>query len=557
MLLIVCALTVWLIRSPLTSQPLAHTVVPVSLGNLGSVAFPTSCTPQAHTRFLRGLAALHSFWYPVALDEFRTTTSIDPNCTMGYWGEAMAHNHPLWGDPQETNAARQVLENIRITPVVTDHERAYIEAVTILFGEGEKAARDRAYAAAMEEIYRTYSDDKEAALLYALALMGSAGEGSEGLDRRLCAGAIASRVLEEKPNHPGAAHYTIHAYDDPQYAHLALHAARRYAEIAPDAPHALHMPSHIFLQLGLWSEAAASNEASWAASEQWVKRENLPVSHRDYHSLRWLMYALLQQGRDAKAREQLTLMRESFARFPKDDPYNLMFGALTQAQMAATFVIETEQWTATEQWLQPAGEMKAQPDGAPHPYQTYAVVARVPAIFARGLSDAAKGSVEARESISKLREIRKQSVDIAEPSIVHVAKIAEIQELEIAAKLQAAKSDFDEAITLMEQASLLMEAMPSPSGPPTVIKPPHELFGEILLQAGRPNEASEQFSVSLRRHQNRARSLLGAARAAAQSGDAQSAATFYRQFAGQWQRAGVQSPELREAQEYLTEEERP
>jgi len=142
MLLIVCALTVWLIRFPLTSQTLAHTVVPVSLVNLGSVAFPTSCTPQAHTRFLRGLAALHSFWYPVALDEFRTTTSIDPNCTMGYWGEAMAHNHPLWGDPQETNAARQVLENIRIIPVVTDHERAYIEAVTILFGEGEKAARD-------------------------------------------------------------------------------------------------------------------------------------------------------------------------------------------------------------------------------------------------------------------------------------------------------------------------------------------------------------------------------------------------------------------------------
>lgn len=555
---IVCALTVWVINSTLPPQIHAQAVVPVNLGKLGSVVFPTSCSPQAHPHFVRGVAALHSFWYPVALDEFRRTTSKDPDCVMGYWGEAMAHNHPIWGDPQETKAARRVLQNIRITPKVTDRERAYVEAVTILYGEIEKADRDRAYATAMEQVHHDYPNDTEAALFYALALMGSAGEGSEGLDRRLRAGTIASKVLEDRPNHPGAAHYTIHAYDHPKHAHLALHAARRYAEIAPDAPHALHMPSHIFLQLGMWSEAAVSNEASWTASDQWVKRENLPISQRDYHSLHWLMYVYLQQGRYEMAKEQLMLMRESFTRFPKDDPHNLMFGAFTHAAMGATLVVETERWSTANELLprvEHAGVANTDKGGNTLPIQAYSVVAQIPAFFAHGLAAAANGSGKAQESISKLRAIRKKTAGMAEPFVAQSAKWAEIQELEIEAKLQATKGEFGQAIALMQKASLLMEAMPPPSGPPPVIKPPYELFGEIVLQAGRPNEASEQFAVSLRRHPNRARSLLGAARAAAQSGNAPSAATFYRQFAEQWRPAGAQATEVREAQEYVRKEE--
>jgi tetratricopeptide (TPR) repeat protein len=527
---------------------------PAKLGKLGAVDFPTSAESQAaQAHFLRGVAALHSFWYPVALDEFRASTKIEPDFMMGYWGEAMAHNHPIWGDPQETEAARQVLEKIKDTPELTPRERAWLNAVKVLYGEGDKAARDKAYAAEMEKIYRDYPDDAEAALFYALALMGSVRpEDPAGVQTRLRAGEIAAEVYQKNPNHPGAAHYVIHAYDDPEHARLALEAARRYAEIAPATPHALHMPSHIFLQLGMWPEAAASNEASWAASDQWVKQKNLSIGERDYHSLHWLMYVYLQQGRYDKAKELLTLMRESLAQFPKDDPRNLMFGTFTHAAMAATFVVKTAAWDAADQLLPPAkaGEAKAQTGGAPNPYQAYAVVAQIPAIFARGLAAAAKGSPEAPQSIAALRAIRKKASGVKEPFIAELIRMTEIQELEIEAMAAAAKNNFDEAIRIMRKATALEEATPPPPGPPPVIKPAHELFGEILLRAGRPKEAVEQFATSLRRHPNRARSLLGAARAAARSGDTQGAAKLYSQFAQQWQQADAQLPELREARDY-------
>lgn len=257
----------------------------------------------------------------MALDEFRQSTDIEPTFVMGYWGEAMAYNHPIWGDPQETAAARKVLTKVKDTEQLTPREQAYWQAVKVLYGEGDKAARDEAYAEAMEKIYRAYPDDVEAALFYALALMGSVQPGDPAaLPTRLRAGEIASEVYRKHPNHPGAAHYVIHAYDDPEHAGKALDAARRYTKIAPAAPHALHMPSHIFLQLGMWPEAAASNEAAWAASRQWVERKSLLVSKRDYHSLHWLLYVYLQQGRYNDAEDLLRVMRQSLAEGPAEAP---------------------------------------------------------------------------------------------------------------------------------------------------------------------------------------------------------------------------------------------
>ena len=525
------------------------------LGKLGTVNFPTSCSQPAQARFLRGVAALHSFWYPVAIEEFRKSTKIEPDCMMGYWGEAMAHNHPIWGDPQETEAARKALEKIRDTPKLTPRERAWLEAVRVLYGEGDKSARDRAYAAAMEKIYRDYTDDAEAALFYALSLMGTVrAEDPAGVQTRLRAGPIASEVYKKNPDHPGAAHYVIHAYDDPEHAEMALDAARRYAEIAPETPHALHMPSHIFLQLGLWPEAAASNEASWAASEKWVKRRNLPISQRDYHSLYWLMYVYLQQGRYGKAEEQLAVMRKSLAGFPKDDPRNLMFGTFTHAQMAATFVTETEKWDAAEQLLgqqTKVGDAKDQIVNVPDQFKAYIVVAQIPVIFARGMAAAVKGSADAQKSMAELRTIRERNGNEPAALVAQIVKMTEIQELEISAVYNSSKGGFDEAVKIMRRSAALEAAMPPPLGPPGVIKPAHELFGEILLRAKLPKEAAEQFATSLRQHKNRARSLLGAARAAAQSGDKKGAAKAYAQFSQQWRQAGAQAPELREAQDYL------
>jgi hypothetical protein len=492
----------------------------------------------------------------VALDEFRESTTIDPDCMMGYWGEAMAHNHPIWGDPQETEAARKVLEQIKYTPKLTPRECAYLQAVKVLYGDGEKPTRDRAYSAAMEKISRDYPDDVEAALFYALSLMGTVrAEDPAGLQIRLRAGAIASKVYQKNPNHPGAAHYILHAYDDPEHAAQALLAARRYAEIAAGAPHALHMPSHIFLQLGMWPEAAASNEASWTASDQWVKQKNLPISKRDYHGLHWLLYIYLQQGRYGKAEELLNVMRQSLAEFPKDDPRNLMFGTFTYASMTAAFVAETERWDSAEQLLgiphAKTEDSKSQGSSSPNPIQAYVVVPQIPAIFTRGLAAAAQGSPDPQKYITELNTIREQQSGAKEPFIAQVVKMTEIQELEIAAMFNVAKGIFDEAIKTMKQATALEEAMPPPSGPPTVIKPPHELFGEILLRADRPKEAAQQFATSLRRHPNRARSLLGAARAAAKNGDPQGAAHAYVQFSRQWQQGDAKVRELLEAQDYL------
>ncbi|ALA56875.1 hypothetical protein [Nitrospira moscoviensis] len=534
-----------------------QTAVPPSeraeLGKLGVVHFPTSTrSDEAQAHFLRGVAALHSFWYPVALEEFRAATKRDPEFMMGYWGEAMAHNHPLWGDPQETDAARQVIRTIRMTPELTARERAYLHAVTVLYGEGDKAARDKAYAGAMERIYREYPDDAEAALFYALALMGRAGKGPGGLEARLRAGAIASQVFERKPDHPGAAHYVIHAYDDPQHAHLALDAARRYAEIAPAAPHALHMPSHIFLQLGMWPETAAANEASWAASDAWVAQRQLPISERDYHSLQWLHYAYLQQGRSEEAGKLLETMRASLSTFPKEDQRNLAYGGYILSSMAAAQLVETQRWEQADRILGSAPPIDAGATrDAGGPYQAPAVLTQTPSVFARGLAAAMRGSSQAQESMGVLQTISRDQTDVPLPFVKELRRAAGIQALEIAAAGDAEQGTFEAAIRRMEHAIALVDAMPAPSGPPALIKPAYELFGEILLRAGRAKEAAAQFEKSLARHPDRARSLLGGAQAAAQSGEPRRAAALYTTFLRQWRQADPQLVEIREAQAYL------
>ena len=315
---------------------------------LGRVEFPTSGSPQAQAHFLRGLAALHSFWYEEAAEAFREATKVDPDFMMGYWGEAMTLNHPLWSE-QDLTAARAVIAKIKDTPKLTDRERAYLNAVKALYGEGEKRVRDTAYSAAMEKIYRAYPDDLDAAAFYSLSLLGMTSPADKSYRLHAQAGAIALEVYQKNPNHPGAAHYIIHAFDDPEHAILALPAARRYASIAPEAHHARHMPSHIFLQLGMWAEAAASNEAAWESSDAWMKRKNLSVNVRDYHSLHWLMYAYLQQGRYQKAEELLTLMKKVMSESTYDNKLRPGYYENNYANMAAAFIVETERWNlATE-----------------------------------------------------------------------------------------------------------------------------------------------------------------------------------------------------------------
>ncbi|HKG22053.1 MAG TPA: hypothetical protein VKC34_09150, partial [Blastocatellia bacterium] len=536
---------------------------------LGRVDFPASGSEKAAPHFLRGLAALHSFWYEEALDAFREATRVDPDFMMGYWGEAMAHNHPLW-DQQDTEAARKALAKIKNPEKLTPRERAYIDAARALYGEGDKLTRDLAYMSAMERVYRAYPDDLEAASFYSLSLLGTVRPGDKGFGRQMKAAAVAFDVYSKNPDHPGAAHYIIHSLDEPEHAILALPAARRYAEIAPDAHHARHMPSHIFLQLGMWPESASSNETAWAVSDAWVKRKSLPLVLRDYHSLSWLLYTYLQQGRYAKAEELLKVMERAMS---ESDAPRLR---KTYLDMATTYAIETGRYDSLPALLsvvkgepsKPEAEATAghhcapgaKPPGAKPPdakagnkavaqnssYNTPGENARVP--FARGLAAASSGSVEEAEKYAAvIGSIRKKRADRGE---AYDAKRAEIMEAEVLAFAKSMKGDHDEAIEIMRKATRLESEMDPPSGPPDLLKPSHEMFGEVLLKAGKPKEAAEQFAISLHRQPNRARSLLGAARAAAQSGDKAAAASAYSFFKSVWVQADSQLPELREVGGY-------
>ncbi|WP_454062362.1 hypothetical protein [Candidatus Nitrospira salsa] len=520
---------------------------------LGTVNFPTSArSREAQWHFLRGVAALHSFWYPVALDEFRAATRLEPDFMMGYWGEAMTHNHPVWNDPQETEAARNVIAKIENLPHITPRERAWLHAIEILYGKGDKPTRDRAYADVMENISRDYPSDSEAALFYALALLGTVKTGhSDAENTRLHAADIASRVYQDHPNHPGAAHYIIHAYDDPHHAHLALDAAERYAKIAPDAPHALHMPSHIFLQLGMWPQAAASNEAAWTASNQWVQQRNLSLSKRDYHTLHWLMYVYLQQGRYQQAEELVMVMHQSLAHFSKDNPRDFSFGLLTHARMISDFALQTKNWGAVESYLQEGQtEIEVARMDMPASFNAYAAAAQIPILYTRGMAAAMTDSVGANESLAKLDHIREQLADSPEPFIVQEAKYIQIRILEIEAVLDIQAYEFNKAITLMQKATRLSETMPPPSGPPSVSKPTFELFGEISLHADQPKNAAEQFSISLKRHPNRASTLLGLARAAVKNRKSDEATHFYTELLRQWSHADALLADLQEAKQY-------
>ncbi|HYE34744.1 tetratricopeptide repeat protein [Methylocaldum sp.] len=518
---------------------------------LGTVNFPTSAeSEKARVHFLRGVTALHSFSYDLALDEFRKSVETEPDFMMGYWGEAMTYNHPLWGQ-QDTEAARKVLARIKDTPKPTPRERAYLHAVKILYGEGDKVARDQAYAAAMEEVYRDYPDDLEGAAFYALALLGSVrSDDPAGLRIRMRAGAITLEIARKEPNHPGATHYILHAFDDPDHAVLALPAARRYAEIAPEAPHALHMPSHIFLQLGMWPEAASTQE------KQWVQQKNVPIGKRDYHSLYWLLYVYLQQGRYSEAEALLTEMQKSLAEGPKDDRNFQGYGTFIYSGMVAAFVVETTRWDLATKLIDPL-QKDAAPfidsvEGSPGPYQAPAQYVQALWIFTRGMAAAQKNSPDAQKSIDALQALEQRAGTGELPGVdFPLSKILEIQRLEIAAVTSASKGNLDEAIKSMKQASALEDSVPPLPGPAPQIKPSHELFGEILLQADRPAEAEKQFGTALLRQPDRARLLLGAARAAARQGDRENAMSTYSKVLRQWQQSDRGLPELQEAQNYL------
>src|SRR5437870_2524786 len=306
---------------------------------LGTIDFPTSGAPVAQPQFIRGVLLLHSFEYRDAAQAFREAQRLDPGFALAYWGEALTYTHPIWNE-QDLSAARAALQRLGPTPAArrakapTPREQAYLETVEILYGDGSKTKRDTAYSLALERLVASFPADREAQVFYALSLLGL-NQGVRDVPTYLRAAALLEKVFRDNPQHPGAAHLLIHSYDDPIHARLGLAAARAYAKIAPDAAHAQHMTTHIFLALGMWDEVVSQNEiASGRDSSAWTP----------HHYTWWLGYGYLEQGRYGEALQHLERMR-------RNADWTTGHGLALLAQMRADYVINTERWDSPSlQW---------------------------------------------------------------------------------------------------------------------------------------------------------------------------------------------------------------
>jgi len=510
--------------------------------SLGRVDFPTTASPAAQAHFLRGVAALHSFWYDEAADEFRAAQKAEPGFALAYWGEALTYDHPIWGE-QDLDAARKALERLAPTPAEraaragNEKERAWLASVEALYGEGEKDARTRAYADALRSVHERWPDDLEVTAFYALSLIGPAlaadgGPLGEPRDRLLIrAAALLEEEVDRNPEHPGVLHYLIHAYDDPTHAPLGLRAARTYARVAPDAHHALHMPSHIFVQLGQWDRVAASNEDAWAASVAWTERRGLPVEKRDFHSLSWLSYAYLQQGRYGKAREVLEIAR-------REERASGGSGrvASSVAAIEARHLIETRAWTEAK--LPPAAPAATAEEGKDPAHACHATPPGAwVQTFAAGLAAGRRGdAAAAEEALARLRETPAGAYD----------SVAAILKKEVEGLARLARGQEEDGLRLLREAADAEAALTPPFGPPELLKPALELYGEVLLERGKPAEALPQFQRALLRMPNRTASLLGATRAASKLGRDEEARRYKLALADAWKQA---DPEIKEAAE--------
>lgn len=469
------------------------TIPAAAQDRLGSIAFPNSGKPEAQAAFVRGVAALHNFWYDEAEEAFRQAEAIDPGFALAYWGEAMTHNHPIWMEV-DVSAGLTALGKGKTAKAPTAREQAYLDAVAILYGDGEKAQRDRAYEEAMGKLAAAYPDDAEAQAFHALAILGTMQRDEPDARKQIRAAAILEPLFATHPDHPGVLHYLIHAYDDPLHAPLGLRAARLYAKVAPAAFHALHMPSHIFLQLGMWPETSASNEQSYAASKAIVERKKQPSSRRDLHSLSWLQYSYLQQGRLADAKKLLDEVKPFAGESDRE--------RTTRERMQARYAIETGDWSVLPE--EPKAAVAAAKSeghvGCAAPYSQSGEALR----FAYGLRAIARGDVAgAAAAASKLGERRASQSGTD-------ARTTEVMQRELEALVRSAEGKSSEALEILAGAVKVEETLGAPSGPPDVLKPAHELYGELLLKAGRREEAREQFRQSLLRMPNRTASVEGA-----------------------------------------------
>jgi len=500
---------------------------------LGTVHFPTSCSAQVQHPFERGVALLHSFWYEEAEKEFKDIVKDDPHCAIAHWGVAMSIWHQLWNEP-DANVIARGLNEVKAAEQeskTTPREKAYIAAIAAFYSGSDKLdheVRAKAYSDAMKKVYESYPDDHEAATFYALSLLASEPHHDETFANRKQAAAILEKLFAIEPDHPGVAHYLIHSYDKPQLAQLGIPAARRYAQVAPAAPHALHMPSHIFARVGLWQDDINSNLASIAATRKTAAMHMGGEGHQ-FHAMDFLFYAYLQSGREADAK---ALMDEVNAMPQMHDMYGVGFDPhlATQAQFAALYPLEMRDW-ATAAALKPVDI----PGTAQNSFTYWAK-----AIGAAHLHQ----TDDARKDVDAIATIHQKFVDEKKRDFVEGTE----NDLKQArAWLAFSEGKYDDAIALLRPMAEREEALgDEPQGIPT-----REMIAEMLLAANRPQQALTEYQKDLKFNPNRFNGLYGAAQAAEKAGQQGEASEYYALLLKSCEGGNSTRPELTHARQLV------
>jgi len=508
---------------------------------LGQVRFPTSCSTAVQPQFDRAVALLHSFWFGEAIKGFQAVAQADPSCGIAHWGAAVTWlGNPLGGPPvarglQEGSAA---VARAKAAGAKTQREQDYIAAIEAFYKDHDKVdhrTRAVAYEKAMEALAQRYPQDREASIFYALALNITLNPADKTYANQLKAAGILEKVFADQPDHPGVAHYLIHSYDFPPIAQKGLAAARRYATIAPSAPHALHMPSHIFTRVGYWQESIDTNRASADAAKYELRQANLEAgSYNALHAMDYIVYAALQLAKDKEAQAVLDEVRgvqkidsEQFA------------AAFAFAAIPARYALERRRWAE-------AAELDLHP-----PSLSWSRFPQAESIhrFARGLGAARGGNVaSAKRDLASLEALR-DAMTAAKNA--YWANQAEIQRLAVAGWVARAEGRNDEAVALLRQAADREDATEKHPVTPGSIQPAREMLAELLLDLTQPAAALKEFEASSRTDPNRLHGLAGAARAAEMAGDRAKARTYYTQLVELTKTADSERPEIAQAKAFL------
>jgi hypothetical protein len=509
------------------------------MGQVGTVQFPTSCSATVQPQFERAVAMLHSFWYEEAGKAFQSIAETDPTCSMAWWGVAMSLWHPLWPGAPDAESLKKglaVLAQAQSITGNTGRERDYIAAIAAFYENYDKVdhrTRALAYEKAMQQVAQGYANDREASIFYCLALLATAPPTDKTYANQRKAGEILEKVFAEQPNHPGVAHYIIHSYDNPVLAEHALTAARSYAKIAPSVPHAQHMPSHIFIRLGLWQEAIASNLASAAAAREYeIKSHMEGVWDQRLHAMDYLVYSYLQTGQEGEARRVV----DEAGAVTKVKPAGLV-AEYALAAIPARFTIERQNWAG-------AAALKPRPNTGP--------AAEAITWWARALGAARLGDVAAAQQDIAQIQVMKSRLDASpDPNAKYWAGQAEIQRREAAALLAHAQGQDDEALRLMRSAVEMEDATEKSPVTPGPVLPARELLADLLMETKQPALALTEYQASLKSAPNRFHAIYGAAQAAESANQPELAKGYYAKVVEICSQCRPDDPSLRRAQQFL------